>query len=179
MRKSFKHILLAGLTIASTAMAMNAQTLTQDWKVTEGLPTAGNARWGIGFDGKVYTNDKSVPQIIAINAEGKTTVATSAAGTAITVDGAGNFIVNDGFPNATSSTTFKILPAGTTEMIDLTVALPRENGEVVVAAPSKYDINISSDEYPASVYIIGSNNVWNPEDGVKLTKGENGVYTGL
>lgn len=36
MRKSFKHILLAGLTIASTAMAMNAQTLTQDWKVTEG-----------------------------------------------------------------------------------------------------------------------------------------------
>lgn len=88
MRKSFKHILLAGLTIASTAMAMNAQTLTQDWKVTEGLPTAGNARWGIGFDGKVYTNDKSVPQIIAINAEGKTTVATSAAGTAITVDGA-------------------------------------------------------------------------------------------
>lgn len=71
MRKSFKHILLAGLTIASTAMAMNAQTLTQDWKVTEGLPTAGNARWGIGFDGKVYTNDKSVPQIIAINAEGE------------------------------------------------------------------------------------------------------------
>lgn len=124
MRKSFKHILLAGLTIASTAMAMNAQTLTQDWKVTEGLPTAGNARWGIGFDGKVYTNDKSVPQIIAINAEGKTTVATSAAGTAITVDGAGNFIVNDGFPNAASSTTFKILPAGTTEMIDLTVTLP-------------------------------------------------------
>ena len=59
-----------------------------------------------------------------------------------------------------------------------TVALPRENGEVVVAAPSKYDINISSDEYPASVYIIGSDNVWNPEDGVKLTKGENGVYTG-
>lgn len=52
MRKSFKHILLAGLTIASTAMAMNAQTLTQDWKVTEGLPKAGNARWGIGFDGK-------------------------------------------------------------------------------------------------------------------------------
>ena len=124
MRKSFKHILLAGLTIASTAMAMNAQTLTQDWKVTEGLPTAGNARWGIGFDGKVYTNDKSVPQIIAINAEGQTTVATSAAGTAITVDGAGNFIVNDGFPNAASSTTFKILPAGTTEMIDLTVTLP-------------------------------------------------------
>lgn len=57
MRKSFKHILLAGLTIASTAMAMNAQTLTQDWKVTEGLPAATDARWGIGFDGKVFVND--------------------------------------------------------------------------------------------------------------------------
>lgn len=59
MRKSFKHILLAGLTIASTAMAMNAQTLTQDWKVTEGLPTAGNARWGIGFDGKSTPTTKA------------------------------------------------------------------------------------------------------------------------
>ena len=65
-----------------------------------------------------------MPQIIAINAEGQTTVATSAVGTAISVDGAGNFIVNAGFPNAASSTTFKILPAGTTEMIDLAVTLP-------------------------------------------------------
>lgn len=55
MRKSFKHILLAGLTIASTAMAMNAQTLTQDWKVTEGLPTAGNAR------GALVSTEKSTP----------------------------------------------------------------------------------------------------------------------
>lgn len=56
MRKSFKHILLAGLTIASTAMAMNAQTLTQDWKVTEGLPTAGNARW-VGCSKFRYKSD--------------------------------------------------------------------------------------------------------------------------
>lgn len=96
MRKSFKHILLAGLTIASTAMAMNAQTLTQDWKVTEGLPTAGNARWGIGFDGKVYTNDKSVPQIIAINAEGQTTVATSAVGNVMSETGGAFYITPAG-----------------------------------------------------------------------------------
>ena len=122
--KKIKHILVCGLAVVASAVAVQAQTLTQDWKMTTGLPAAGNARWGIGFDGKVYINDKSVPQIIAINAEGQTTVATSAVGTAITVDGAGNFIVNDGFPNAASSTTFKILPAGTTEMIDLTVTLP-------------------------------------------------------
>ena len=122
--KKIKHILVCGLAVVASAVAVQAQTLTQDWKVTTGLPSAANARWGIGFDGKVYINDKSVPQIIAINAEGQTTVATSAVGTAISVDGAGNFIVNAGFPNAASSTTFKILPAGTTEMIDLTVTLP-------------------------------------------------------
>lgn len=125
MRKSIKHILLAGLTVASTAMAVNAQTLTQDWKVTEGLPAAADARWGTGFGGKVYTNDKSVPQILSFDAEGnKTVVAASAAGTAIAVDDAGNFIVNSGFPNAASSTTFKILPAGGSEMKELTVTLP-------------------------------------------------------
>ena len=122
--KKIKHILVCGLAVVASAVAVQAQTLTQDWKVTKGLPAAANARWGIGFDGKVYINDKSVPQIIAINAEGQTTVATSAVGTAISVDGAGNFIVNAGFPNAASSTTFKILPAGTTEMIDLAVTLP-------------------------------------------------------
>ena len=122
--KKIKHILVCGLAVVASAVAVQAQTLTQDWKVTKGLPAAANARWGIGFDGKVYINDKSVPQIIAINAEGQTTVATSAVGTAISVDGAGNFIVNAGFPNAASSTTFKILPAGTTEMIALTVTLP-------------------------------------------------------
>lgn len=69
--KKIKHILVCGLAVVASAVAVQAQTLTQDWKVTEGLPAAANARWGIGFDGKVYINDKSVPQIIAINAEGK------------------------------------------------------------------------------------------------------------
>ena len=58
-------------------------------------------------------------------------------------------------------------------------SLPRESGEVVVSAPSKYDVTISSDEYPAELYIIGSvtGQQWNPADGVKMEKGEEGVYT--
>lgn len=124
MRKSIKHILLAGLTVVSTAMTVNAQTLTQDWKVTEGLPAAGNARWGVGKAGKVYTNDKSVPQILAFTAEGSSVVKASCNGTAISIDDAGNFIVNDGFPNATSSTTFKIFPADGSDVKELTVTLP-------------------------------------------------------
>lgn len=124
MRKSIKHILLAGLTVVSTAMTVNAQTLTQDWKVTEGLPAASNARWGVGKAGKVYTNDKSVPQILAFTAEGSSVVKASCNGTAISVDDAGNFIVNDGFPNAASSTTFKIFPADGSDVKELTVTLP-------------------------------------------------------
>ena len=65
--KKFKHILVCGLAVVASAVVVQAQTLTQDWKVTKGLPAAANARWGIGFDGKVYINDKSVPQIILLS----------------------------------------------------------------------------------------------------------------
>ena len=51
--KKIKHILVCGLAVVASAVAVQAQTLTQDWKVTKGLPAAANARWGIGFDGKV------------------------------------------------------------------------------------------------------------------------------
>ena len=51
--KKFKHILVCGLAVVASAVAVQAQTLTQDWKMTTGLPAADNARWGVGFDGKV------------------------------------------------------------------------------------------------------------------------------
>ena len=37
--KKFKHILVCGLAVVASAVAVQAQTLTQDWKVTEGLPS--------------------------------------------------------------------------------------------------------------------------------------------
>lgn len=55
--KKIKHILVCGLAVVASAVAVQAQTLTQDWKVTEGLPAATDARWGVGFDGKVFVND--------------------------------------------------------------------------------------------------------------------------
>ena len=94
MRKSFKHILLAGLTIASTAMAMNAQTLTQDWKVTEGLPAATDARWGIGFDGKVFVNDMTAQKIASFDGTNKNTLEVGAAGVCTSVDSKGNLRVS-------------------------------------------------------------------------------------
>lgn len=55
--KKIKHILVCGLAVVASAVAVQAQTLTQDWKVTEGLPAATDARWGVGFDGKAFVND--------------------------------------------------------------------------------------------------------------------------
>ena len=56
-------------------------------------------------------------------------------------------------------------------------ALPRESGEVVVPAGSQYDATISSDEYPAALYIIGTPTNWVSDKGIKMDKGENGVFT--
>lgn len=38
--KKFKHILVCGLAVVASAVAAQAQTLTQDWKMTTGLPSA-------------------------------------------------------------------------------------------------------------------------------------------
>lgn len=56
-------------------------------------------------------------------------------------------------------------------------ALPRESGEITVAAPSEYDVEISSDDYPAVLYMIGLGNNWDPTFGQLLDKTGEGVYT--
>ena len=130
MRKSLSRLMMGGLALLSLSSVGYAQTLTQDWKYTEDLPAAGNARWGTGSQGKVWTNDKSVPQLIYWDKDGKhlVTDASGAAlgmnGTGVTVDAAGNIIASDAFPGITSSTTYKILPAGGNALQDLTVAIP-------------------------------------------------------
>ena len=53
--KKIKHILVCGLAVVASAVAVQAQTLTQDWKMTTGLPSAAEGRAGVGFEGKVYT----------------------------------------------------------------------------------------------------------------------------
>ncbi len=56
-------------------------------------------------------------------------------------------------------------------------ALPRESGEITVAAPSEYNVEISSDDYPAVLYLIGLDNNWDPTFGQMLDKTGEGVYT--
>ena len=124
MRKSLLRLMLGGLAIVSAVSMANAQTLTQDWSHTTDIPAAANARWGTGFDGKVWTNDKSVQHLIYWDETGKTELQIGTNGTAISVDDAGNILINSGFPNVDSSTAFQILPAGGDALQPLTVTMP-------------------------------------------------------
>ena len=126
MRKSLLRLMLGGLTIVSAVSMANAQTLTQDWKYTDELPGASDARWGTGFDGKIWTNNKTTSHLIYWDKDGKTELQVGAAGTGLTVDGAGNIIASNAFTGAGSSTNFVILPAGDDAVQPLTVTMPEE-----------------------------------------------------
>ena len=116
--------MLGGLAIISAVSMANAQTLTQDWKYTDELPGASDARWGTGFDGKIWTNNKTTSHLIYWDKDGKTELQIGTNGTAISVDDAGNILINSGFPNVDSSTAFQILPAGGDALQPLTVTMP-------------------------------------------------------
>ena len=124
--KDFRHILLITSSLVAAAFSTQAQTLTQDWKVTDGLPTATNARWGVGKSGTIYTNDKSVKKVYAITQTGIAEYATGTDGSAISIDDAGNLILNGNFNSKTSSTTFSVIPAGTTTPQAITLTVPSD-----------------------------------------------------
>lgn len=126
MKKSFYHILLAGLTVVSAAVAGNAQTLTQDWKSTEGLPTGANARWGTGHASKVYTNDKSVPQIYSWESSATATSLEVGGGKGVGIasDSAGNLVIVNGFASAASMQSLKIYNATTKALTEVAITLP-------------------------------------------------------
>ena len=121
--KKIKHILVCGLAVVASAVAVQAQTLTQDWKVTEGLPSAAEARDGIGGKGKIWTNDKSSAKLTYWDEAGEHSLSVGAGGTAITMDDAGNIIISTSMYGG-GCTAYKILPYGETSVKDLSVKLP-------------------------------------------------------
>lgn len=168
MKKSLLNLAFGGLAMLSMASIANAQTLTLDWKYTEDIPTSAGARSATGFQGKLWTNDKDAKQLIYWDAEGKHVVtgaegaSLAGTGTAITVDNAGNLIVNGGFPNAASSTTFQILPAGGDALIDLNVTLPEGVKAGRMDVMGRAIGNVMSEDGGA-FYII-------PTEGTKIAK---------
>ena len=121
--KKFKHILVCGLAVVASAVAVQAQTLTQDWKVTKNLPAAVEARDGIGGKGKIWTNDKSSAKLTYWDESGEHLLSVGAGGTAITMDDAGNIIISTSMYGG-GCTAYKILPYGETSVKDLSVKLP-------------------------------------------------------
>lgn len=121
--KKFKHILVCGLAVVASAVAVQAQTLTQDWKVTKNLPAAVEARDGIGGKGKIWTNDKSSAKLTYWDESGEHSLSVGAGGTAITMDDAGNIIISTSMYGG-GCTAYKILPYGETSVKDLSVKLP-------------------------------------------------------
>lgn len=126
MKKSFRHILLAGLTLVSAGLTANAQTLTQDWSTTTDIPAITEARWGGGYDGKVYTNDKSVPEIYSWDATGARTAlgVGGGVGVGISFDSAGNAIIVDGWAGAGSMKAVKIWNKTTNVLTSVAITVP-------------------------------------------------------
>lgn len=121
--KKFKHILVCGLAVVASAVAVQAQTLTQDWKMTKNLPAAVEARDGIGGKGKIWTNNKSSAKLTYWDESGEHLLSVGAGGTAITMDDAGNIIISTSMYGG-GCTAYKILPYGETSVKDLSVKLP-------------------------------------------------------
>ena len=121
--KKIKHILVCGLAVVASAVAVQAQTLTQDWKVTKVSPAAVEARDGIGGKGKIWTNDKSSAKLTYWDEAGEHSLSVGAGGTAITMDDAGNIIISTSMYGG-GCTAYKILPYGETSVKDLSVKLP-------------------------------------------------------
>lgn len=114
---------MCGLAVVASAVAVQAQTLTQDWKVTKNLPAAVEARDGIGGKGKIWTNDKSSAKLTYWDESGEHSLSVGAGGTAITMDDAGNIIISTSMYGG-GCTAYKILPYGETSVKDLSVKLP-------------------------------------------------------
>lgn len=161
-----KFLLLAAL--AATAATMAAQdkceaTLTQDWKVTQSLPTASTAAQGFGYNGKFFINKKSTQTIEIFDQNGKTdSTLVGGNNMAISYDDAGNILVSDATytsPWSTTQPNLKIISADGTTVKQLTIATAA--GEAAVKGRcdfmGKASGNLLSPE-GGVLYLVGASN---------------------
>lgn len=173
--KKIKHILVCGLAVVASAVAVQAQTLTQDWKVTTGLPSAAEARDGIGGKGKIWTNDKSSAKLTYWDEAGEHSLSVGAGGTAITMDDAGNIIISTSM-YVGGCTAYKILPYGETSVKDLSVKLPDGVTPVGMQYMGRAKGDVMSAE--GGVFYIGSTKVF-VAGGVQDVAKSKAITTGM
>lgn len=155
--KKIKHILVCGLAVVASAVAVQAQTLTQDWKMTTGLPSVAEGRAGVGFEGKVYTNFKANKSIVSFNGtETETLLAgKSGSGVGISRDSKGNLIIVNGWAGAGSMKSFVLYNVATKESKTVNITLP----DGVTAARMDFIGRAAGDvfsEEGAALFIIGT-----------------------
>lgn len=130
--------MLAAGVVALAAPAM-AQTMTVKnawYKVIE--TNRNDSRFGAGFGGKVYYNDKANGKVMTVDKDGNVEeyATVEGLGTGIAIDDAGNVLVNTGFPGPTSSTNYVIISAEDKSQTTLTLNITADNAGV---APARVD----------------------------------------
>ena len=151
--------MLGGLAIVSAVSMANAQTLTLDWRSEKDIPDQTNVRWGAGFDGKVYCNDKSVPTIYVWDETGERSDlgVGGAAGVGMTFDAVGNAIIQNGFAGAGSMTSFKIWNKTTNELTVVPITIPEGASAARLDIIARAVGDVTSDEGGA-IFLCGTGN---------------------
>lgn len=128
--------MLAAAVVAVAAPAIAAETVTvkTDWYKTY-KTDRNNSRFGAGFGGKVYFNDKANGKVMTIDKDGNVEeyAAVEGLGTGIAIDDAGNVLVNTGFPGAVSGSNFVIISAADKSQTALTLDINKENAGLAAA----------------------------------------------
>lgn len=128
--------MLAAAVVAVAAPAIAAETVTvkTDWYKTY-TTNRNESRFGAGFGGKVYFNDKANGKVMTIDKDGNVEeyAAVEGLGTGIAIDDAGNVLVNTGFPGAVSGSNFVIISAADKSQTALTLDINKENAGLAAA----------------------------------------------
>lgn len=128
--------MLAAAVVAVAAPAIAAETVTvkTDWYKTY-TTNRNESRFGAGFGGKVYFNDKANGKVMTIDKDGNVEeyATVEGLGTGIAIDDAGNVLVNTGFPGAVSGSNFVIISAADKSQTVLTLDINAENAGLAAA----------------------------------------------
>lgn len=128
--------MLAAAVVAVAAPAIAAETVTvkTDWYKTY-TTDRNNSRFGAGFAGKVYFNDKANGKVMTIDKDGNVEeyATVEGLGTGIAIDDAGNVLVNTGFPGAVSGSNFVIISAEDKTQTALNLDINADNAGLAAA----------------------------------------------
>jgi hypothetical protein len=127
MKSILRNFALASALVLSATSAFAddvTPTVTLKWvQEPSNITTSADARYGTGYNGKVYFQDKANNVIRVMDGTSVSTFSSYAAvsGAGISSDDAGNILVNKSFPVAASSTSYAIIePDGTVHDLKIT-----------------------------------------------------------